>query len=81
MKKFIREGYERGGVITISWHLNNPLQVSRHGIRHQVQLHLFYLALQRMNCINPGDKVADFMLSLKDKMATRYRSSSAPFMS
>jgi hypothetical protein len=25
MKGFIREGYERGGVITISWHLNNPL--------------------------------------------------------
>jgi len=25
MKTFIREGYDRGGVITISWHLNNPL--------------------------------------------------------
>jgi hypothetical protein len=25
MKQFIKEGYERGGVITISWHLNNPL--------------------------------------------------------
>src|SRR5579872_4799619 len=25
MKGFIREGYARGGVITISWHLNNPL--------------------------------------------------------
>ena len=25
MKQFIRDGYERGGVITISWHLNNPL--------------------------------------------------------
>jgi len=25
MKQFIREGYERGGVITISWHLSNPL--------------------------------------------------------
>ncbi len=25
MKQFIREGYKRGGVITISWHLNNPL--------------------------------------------------------
>jgi hypothetical protein len=24
MKQFIREAYERGGVITISWHLNNP---------------------------------------------------------
>ncbi|MGV3528050.1 MAG: glycosyl hydrolase [Flavisolibacter sp.] len=25
MKAFIREGYERGGVITLSWHLDNPL--------------------------------------------------------
>jgi hypothetical protein len=25
IQQFIREGYERGGVITISWHLNNPL--------------------------------------------------------
>ena len=25
MKDFIRSAYERGGVITISWHLNNPL--------------------------------------------------------
>lgn len=25
MRTFIRQGYDRGGVITISWHLNNPL--------------------------------------------------------
>ena len=25
MKQLIQTGYERGGVITISWHLNNPL--------------------------------------------------------
>lgn len=25
MKEYIRQGYERGGVITISWHLRNPL--------------------------------------------------------
>src|SRR5690606_35619646 len=25
MKAFIREGYERGGIITISWHNRNPL--------------------------------------------------------
>lgn len=25
MKNFIREGYDRGGVITLSWHLDNPL--------------------------------------------------------
>ena len=26
MKQFIQEGYQRGGVITISWHANSPLQ-------------------------------------------------------
>lgn len=25
MKQYIREGYERGGIITISWHSNNPM--------------------------------------------------------
>ncbi|SFH11839.1 glycoside hydrolase family 26 protein [Pedobacter insulae] len=25
MRQFIREGYSRGGVITLSWHLDNPL--------------------------------------------------------
>lgn len=25
MKQFIKDGYQRGGVITISWHLNSPL--------------------------------------------------------
>jgi len=25
MKSFIRDAYDRGGVITLSWHLNNPL--------------------------------------------------------
>jgi hypothetical protein len=25
MQQFIKQGYERGGVITISWHLSNPL--------------------------------------------------------
>lgn len=25
MQQLIRQGYERGGIITISWHLNNPL--------------------------------------------------------
>lgn len=25
MRKYIQQGYQRGGVITMSWHLNNPL--------------------------------------------------------
>jgi len=66
MKAFIREGYEWGGIITISWHLNNPLtgktawepapgtvaSVLPGGEKHQ----LFK---------NWLDKVAAFFLSLK----------------
>lgn len=68
MQKMIRAGYERGGVITISWHLNNPLtgksawdpepgtvaSVLPGGSRHE----LFKSWL---------DKVAAFLLQLKGK--------------
>ncbi len=68
MKQFIREGYERGGVITISWHLNNPLtgksawdpvagtvaSILPGGLRHG--LYKSWL-----------DKLANFMFSLKGK--------------
>jgi hypothetical protein len=66
MKQFIHDGYERGGVITISWHLNNPLtgktawdpapgtvaSVLPGGEKHD--LYKSWL-----------DKIAAFMLSLK----------------
>jgi Glycosyl hydrolase family 26 len=66
MRQFIQQGYARGGVITISWHLNNPLTgktawqpapgsvaaVLPGGEKHD--LYLSWL-----------DKVAAFMLSLK----------------
>jgi Glycosyl hydrolase family 26 len=66
MRGFIREAYDRGGVITISWHLNNPLtgksawdpspgtvgSVLPTGDKHA--LYLSWL-----------DKIAAFMLSLK----------------
>jgi mannan endo-1,4-beta-mannosidase len=66
MKQFIQEGYQRGGVITLSWHLDNPLtgggawdtahgtvaSVLPGGASHE----LFKTWL---------DKVANFMLSLK----------------
>lgn len=68
MKKFIGQGYARGGVITISWHLNNPLNgktawdpapgtvasVLPGGEKHE--LYKSWL-----------DKIAAFMLSLKGK--------------
>jgi len=68
MKKFIGQGYARGGVITISWHLNNPLtgktawdpapgtvaSILPGGEKHE--LYKSWL-----------DKIAVFMLSLKGK--------------
>lgn len=68
MKKYIREGFERGGIITISWHLRNPLtggsawdtakgtvaSVLPGGNRHEI----FKTWL---------DQVAGFMHDLKDK--------------
>ena len=67
MKQLIKEGYERGGVITISWHLNNPLtgksawdpatgtvaSILPGGIKHD--LYKDWL-----------DKVSDFLNGLKD---------------
>lgn len=68
MKQFIRQGYERGGVITISWHSSNPLTAksawdTTHG---------------GVEAVLPGgnkheldkewlDKLASFMLSLKGR--------------
>ncbi|HEY6900609.1 MAG TPA: glycosyl hydrolase [Puia sp.] len=71
MRRYIREAYERGGVITLSWHLNNPLtsgtawqpapgtvaSILPKGEKNQ--LYKTWL-----------DKVASFLLSLKDKNGT-----------
>ena len=68
MKQFIAEAYQRGGVITISWHLNNPLTGKS----------AWDPAPGTMEAVLPGgkknelykswlDKVAAFMLDLKGK--------------
>jgi hypothetical protein len=68
MKQFIRSAYERGGVITLSWHLNNPLTGKT----------AWDPALGTVASILPGgeknelyktwlDKVALFVLDLKGK--------------
>lgn len=68
MKKLIKEGYKRGGIITISWHSNNPItggnawdfsnrsvkSILQGGEKHSV--FKGYL-----------DKVADFLSDLKDE--------------
>jgi Glycosyl hydrolase family 26 len=67
-KQFIREAYDRGGVITLSWHLNNPLtgatawdnkpgavaSILPGGVKNE--LYKTWL-----------DRVADFILGLKGK--------------
>jgi hypothetical protein len=68
MKNFIRTAYQRGGVITLSWHLNNPLTGQT----------AWNPAPGTVASILPGgeknelyktwlDKVASFMLDLKGK--------------
>jgi hypothetical protein len=68
MKNFIKEAYERGGVITISWHANNPLTGNS----------AWQPAPGTVASILPGgeknglyknwlDRIADFMESLKGK--------------
>lgn len=68
MRKYIQQGYEQGGVITLSWHLNNPLTGANawdttHGAVKAVlegggKNELYKLWL---------NKVAAFILSLKGK--------------
>jgi hypothetical protein len=68
MRSFIRDAYDRGGVITLSWHLNNPLTGKT----------AWNPAPGTVASILPGgeksdlyktllDKVANFMLKLKGK--------------
>lgn len=67
MKDFIKQGYERNGVITISWHANNPVTGKN----------AWDISGNAVAAIIPGgekhqlyktwlDKVAAFMLDLKD---------------
>ncbi|MEO6820890.1 MAG: glycosyl hydrolase [Ginsengibacter sp.] len=68
MRGFIKTAYSRGGIITISWHLTNPLTGKK----------AWDPAEGTVTSILPGgeknelyktylDKVADFLMSLKDK--------------
>jgi len=71
MQQLIIQGYDRGGVITISWHLNNPLTGKS----------AWDPAAGTVSSILPGgsknnlykewlDKVAAFMIGLKDENGT-----------
>ncbi|WP_411032200.1 glycoside hydrolase family 26 protein [Spongiimicrobium sp. 3-5] len=66
MKTLIRKAHQKGGIITISWHPNNPVSLKSswdhtpavYAILKGAPLHQKYRAWLR--------KVADFMLDLKD---------------
>jgi len=66
MKEWIREGYERGGVISISWHEHNPVtggnawDTSGRAVSHILQGGSHHEQWKQKL-----DLVADFMLSLK----------------
>jgi mannan endo-1,4-beta-mannosidase len=66
MKEWIREGYERGGVITISWHEHNPVTGgSAWDTSGRAVSHIIPGGSQHEAWKKKLDLVADFMLSLK----------------
>ncbi len=68
MRRYIQDGYARGGVITISWHLNNPVNgksawdTSKGIVRELLQGGSSYDLYRTWM-----DKVAFFINSLRDK--------------
>ena len=66
MREFIRQGYARGGVITISWHLNNPL-TGKSAWNPSPGTVASVLPGGEKNALYASwlDKIAGFMLSLK----------------
>lgn len=68
MKQYIEEGYQRGGVITISWHLNNPLTGKTAWDPAPGTVASILPHGQKNSVYNSWlDKIASFMLSLKGK--------------
>jgi hypothetical protein len=54
IKKWIKEIYDRGGISTISWHMDNPLTLKTLGTPHLNLLNLFSRMDQNTNFINLG---------------------------
>jgi mannan endo-1,4-beta-mannosidase len=68
MKEWIREGYERGGVITISWHEHNPATGgSAWDTSGRAVSHILPGGIYHEQWKQKLDLLADFMLSLKGK--------------
>lgn len=66
MRKYIQEGYRRGGVITVSWHLNNPLTgKSAWDTTHGGVIAALPGGVANSEYTGWLDRVADFTLSLR----------------
>ncbi len=67
MRNFIRQGYRRGGVITISWHLQNPFTGQSAWDTTAAVRHILPGGDQHTRYLQWLDRVADFLLSLRAK--------------
>jgi len=68
MRNYIREGHARGGVITISWHLHNPLNgATAWDTTHGSVRAILRDARTLTVFVNYLDKVADYLQTLTDK--------------
>ena len=69
MKQFIQDGYERGGVVTISWHANSPLGNGKSAwdTTHGTVATILPGAVNHALYKSWLDKVALFLQSLKGK--------------
>jgi hypothetical protein len=66
MKGFIRDGYQRGGIITISWHGNNPMTGESAWSPKAGTVTSILPGGEKNEVFNAQlDKIADFLLSLK----------------
>lgn len=66
MKEYIKEGYRRGGIITLSWHTNNPITGSNAWDFSNPSIKSIFPGGEHYaTFISYLDKVADFMLDLK----------------
>ena len=66
MKIFIKEGYQRGGIITISWHGDNPMTGESAWAPRPGTVASILPGGGKNDIFNTQlDKIADFMLSLK----------------
>ena len=70
MRGHIRDGYERGGVITISWHLNNPVTGGNSWDNVKTVPEILPGGSEHEKFLVWLDRLADFFESLKDQNGT-----------